>query len=318
MVTKSFSILLLFLPLSVFGVPSENLKNVLHQGRNSRPRGCSDVCRPGKGTAFQECGNSRRPNPDCELQVCQQTNLGGQIHAGYKCTPRFIEPSFPPFPRFTPEPRETFAPVPTLDCPEVCRESQFLAEDDCSLDGFPVAGCRSDSVCSTTSGSGFQCVPFEGVTETTVFLQSIDGLELLLEYQWGPGQFDLDSSTEFLGSSVGTACGNSGTFIEFLGDNVSEGGVELYVVRISDALDAGAWSGSTTVGLFGGWFGDVPPGTITISASLRDASSSIPIANSEVFIVVTPNGESGCLDNQLGEITITQLSDSVSLEIVAQ
>lgn len=309
---------LLAFPLIVSGIPSENLGTSDKQ-RGPPVRTCSSTCFPGKGKAAKECGTGRNTNPDCFLQVCQLSNLGGQIKAGYKCTPFFIEPSFPPFPRFTPEPRETFAPVPEVECPAVCRESEFTADEDCTSGGFAIAGCRVDSVCSTSTGSGFQCAAYDGITDTQTFIPSISGLELIVQYQWSAGQFDLDSATEFLGDKVGSTCDFfSGTFIEFQGDDTSEGGTESYIVRISDALDASAWSGSTTVNLFAGWYSEPQEGPITISASLRDSATGFPIANSEISISATTDAQTSCSTFLLGQVVITELADSVSLEIIPQ
>lgn len=123
----------------------------------------------------------------------------------------------------------------------------------------------------------------------------------------------------FLGDKVGSTCDfSTGAFIEFQGDNTSEGGTETYIVRISEALDAAAWSGSTTVDLFAGWFGETQEGPITISASLRDASSGVPIANSEISISATTEGQNSCSTFLLGQVVITELADSVSLEITPQ
>lgn len=309
--------LVLAFPLLAFGVPSEKLTDTLRQGRRP-PRQCSNTCYPGKGKAYQECGGSRNTNSDCYLSVCEQTNLGGKIHAGYRCVPYYVEPSYPPYPRYTPEPRETFAPVPDIPCADTCRDSQTLADDDCMSQGNLIAGCRVDSACTLSTGSGYQCAAYDGVTGTKTFVASLDGLELIIQYSWGIGQFDIDSATEFLGDKVGVSCDTSGTYIEFLGDNTSEAGTESYIISISDALNAGAWSGSTIVNLYAGWFSDPQSGPITISASLRDASSGAPIPNSEISIQATTSEQTGCSTYLLGQVSITELADSVSLEIAPQ
>lgn len=316
---KSFHAFLLgfCFPFLALSVPSEKLAGLARPG-GPPARECSSTCYPGKGKAYQECGRGSSANPDCVLQVCQMSNLGGQIHAGYRCAPIYIEPSYPPWPRYTPEPRETFAPVPGVDCAATCRDSQTLADDDCMLEGNPIAGCRVDSTCSLSTGSGFQCAAYSGISETKTYVASLDGLELIVHYQWSSGQYDLDSATEFLGDKVGTFCGSSGSYIEFQGDNTSEAGTESYIVNIADAFNSGAWSGSTTISLYGGWYYDPQTGPINISVSLRDASNGTPIANSEISISATTDAQEDCSPYLLGQVTITELVDSVSLEITSQ
>lgn len=307
-------ILLLAMPMLAFGVPGEQLGFLERPGRPTDT--CSYTCSPGKGKAYKACGRGNTQNPGCYLDICYLTTLSGQLHAGYSCYPAYVEPSYGPWPRYTPEPRETTAPVPDVPCPATCRESQTLADDDCTYDGLPIAGCQSDSTCSLAVGSGYQCAPYQGVSETKTFISSLSGLELIVRYQWFAGQYDLDTSTEFLGDKPGSTCStSSGQYIEFLGDNTSGGGAEVYIIQIGDSLANGAWGGSTTVKLYGHWYASSEKDPFTIFASLRDASTGAPIANSEISISVHATYKYSCPTELLGHITITDLGGSVSLEI---
>lgn len=311
-------VFLLAVPLLTSAVPAEKLGFPVRQG-GPPANTCSYTCYPGKGKAYKLCGRGRNANPNCYLDVCYTTNLAGKIHAGYRCAPYYVQPSYEPWPRYTPQPGITIAPVPDVPCPTTCRSSQTLAEDDCIYDGLPVAGCRSDTTCSLSTGSGFQCAAYAGVTDTKTFVSSLSGLELVVQYQWSFSQYDLDSATSFLGDKVGSTCTDySGAYIEFRGDDTSEAGMETYIVRVGDARDASAWTSSTIVDLYAGWFASANSGSFTISASLRDSSTFAPVANSEISISTTTVSQNDCSPHLLGQVVITELADSVSLEIVPQ
>lgn len=74
-------------------------------------------------------------------------------------------------------------------------------------------------------------------------------------YDWGgTGQRDLDTNTVFLGEENGYACGDGGIYTSWTGDDTSENGREHTRVDVFQALNDGAWSGSTTIEAYAGWY----------------------------------------------------------------
>lgn len=78
--------------------------------------------------------------------------------------------------------------------------------------------------------------------------------QLFVSYTWPVTQRDLDSSTQFVGSSVGYANNGSQTYLTFSGDDTTAGGEETVFVDLKSAFDDGAWGGSVDVSMNAGWY----------------------------------------------------------------
>lgn len=92
--------------------------------------------------------------------------------------------------------------------------------------------------------------------------------ELYVSYTWPVTQRDLDSSTLFVGSSVGYANNGSHTYLTFSGDDTTAGGKEDIYVNLKDAYDDGAWGGSVDVDMRAGWYspaGGSGPALLTVA-----------------------------------------------------
>ncbi|MDB5387752.1 MAG: hypothetical protein JWM11_3398 [Planctomycetaceae bacterium] len=92
--------------------------------------------------------------------------------------------------------------------------------------------------------------------------------QLFVSYTWGVSQRDLDSNTDFVGSSVGYATPGPSTYLTFSGDNTSAGGGENVYVDLFNSYQAGAWAGSTDVDMNAGWYipaGGSGPATLTVA-----------------------------------------------------
>lgn len=136
-------------------------------------------------------------------------------------------------------------------------------------------------------------------------LQSKCGIDdLYIEYRWAQSQKDLDTSTSFLGTSVGYACGSSNAYVDYSSDNTSYGGKEFVQINLKKALDENKWSGSVVVSLAAGWY--IPaqgsgPATLTIGLKNR-ATGKI---NSTTVKTISPGSQSGCAQTPVGTVTVT-------------
>lgn len=87
---------------------------------------------------------------------------------------------------------------------------------------------------------------------SVVTVNSLEGLELFVQYSWSLGNSDLDTSTRFLDGNVGYSCNPESDYITFGGDSTGSGGVETATVRLYLAETNGAWSGRTNVSFYAG------------------------------------------------------------------
>lgn len=78
--------------------------------------------------------------------------------------------------------------------------------------------------------------------------------EVYVSYTWPVTQRDLDSSTLFVGSSVGYANPGPSTYLSFSGDDTSNGGEETVYVDLYQSFVDGKWGGSVDVDMNAGWY----------------------------------------------------------------
>jgi hypothetical protein len=126
---------------------------------------------------------------------------------------------------------------------------------------------------------------------------SVDGLVLTVAYTWAANQTDLDTGTYFLGQAQGFSCTPAnGTYLTFTGDNSGAAGSESYTIALGRAWTDGKWSGSTTVQLRAGWFGNTDKGKATMT--MND--------NNVISLIVDPHAAiSGCAP-QIGTATVVR------------
>lgn len=130
------------------------------------------------------------------------------------------------------------------------------------------------------------------------------GCEVLkITYDWiGTGQADLDTGTKFLGVTVGFACGGSGPYISWSGDNTSASASEYVLIYFKDALKAGYWNTSTKVNLAAGWFTRTPQGSGPAKVIVECYNVTNEKTKKEKTI--NPGQQGGCAATNVGEVTI--------------
>lgn len=135
-----------------------------------------------------------------------------------------------------------------------------------------------------------------------------DGFELAIKYDWsGTGMSDLDTKTEAFGEHVGFACGDSGTYVQWLQggmpcqeggtcDDTSENGFERVDVRVNTAKKDGLWTSSYNIECYAGWY--IPAGgsgSATLEVIYRGKTKTLGIA---------PGEQSDCADTSVATITV--------------
>jgi hypothetical protein len=138
----------------------------------------------------------------------------------------------------------------------------LLQSDNNTVDDIP--GLFTDHDANTPPA---YFVAYGDLSATLPMGQLLKSNQLYVQYNWPQDVSDLDSNTTFLGASVGYNLGGS-TYLHWSGDNTGSGGTETTTVDLYDSWLAGAWSGSTTVGVGADWYtpaGGSGPAVITVA-----------------------------------------------------
>jgi hypothetical protein len=130
--------------------------------------------------------------------------------------------------------------------------------------------------------------------------------QLTIKYDWaGTNMRDLDTKTTAFGESVGYACGNSGTYVQWIGgDNTGLNGFEQVDVLVDKAKTDGLWTSSYNIDCFAGWFtpagGSGPANLIveyngvtknkSISPGSQTSCASTSVATVTVYSIAQPDG----------------------------
>ena len=173
------------------------------------------------------------------------------------------------------------------------------------MDFSGCTGCGGQAI--NPDGSSVSFVHWE--TSPTAVLPSycnlLSGFDVFIEYTWPPSQRDLDTGTNYVGLSVGYACGFSTAYMMWSGDDVSAGGSERINVDVYKSWQAGLWSTVTDVVLRAGWY--IPArgtGQATVTASLRDRRSTFgaPVLVGSVQKSIQPGAQSACASTVVGNV----------------
>jgi hypothetical protein len=139
-----------------------------------------------------------------------------------------------------------------------------------------------------------------------------DLYQLTIKYDWGgTGMSDLDTKTTAFGESVGFACGNSGTYVQWIGgDNTGLNGYEQVDVLVDKAKTDGLWTSSYNIDCFAGWYEPAEgsgPANLIVEYKNKTKSKSI-----------SPGSQSGCASTGVATVTVysTQLPDGSYFEIL--
>lgn len=141
--------------------------------------------------------------------------------------------------------------------------------------------------------------------KTSFTIQSIVGLELVVRYSWPLSQQDLDTGTAFLSGVVGYSCSPDSQYLEFGGDDTTQGGTETIIVALDKANVDGAWSTSTKVTFRAGWYtSNGGTGPATLRMVLRDELKKEEVAASALELAINPGRQSECATTIVGVLQI--------------
>jgi hypothetical protein len=193
-----------------------------------------------------------------------------------------------------------------------------------NITNFVVAPTIAQAVATTIgvvgTGSVDSTFSFFGTGESKleVGCDLLSENDLFIEYTWNQNVRDLDTSTEFLGDSVGFSCGAGNQFMTFTGDNTATGGSESVTINLKGAFDAGQVTTSTMVSASAGWFdnaGGTGPATLTVSLKNKTTGE----LSQTLSRTISPGTQGDCADTLVGNVTVTLTSEAsprVSIALV--
>ena len=136
--------------------------------------------------------------------------------------------------------------------------------------------------------------------------------QLTIKYDWsGTGMRDLDTKTTAFGESVGWSCGDSGTYVQWIGgDNTGLNGFEQVDILVNTAKSAGLWTSSYNIQCFAGWYAPAEgsgPANLIVEYKNKTKNKSI-----------SPSSQSGCASTGVATVTVysTIQPDGSYFEIV--
>ncbi|KAL3934505.1 MAG: hypothetical protein SGBAC_009792 [Bacillariaceae sp.] len=147
--------------------------------------------------------------------------------------------------------------------------------------------------------------------------ESIEGLELVIRYSWPTDQNDLDTSTTFLGRSVGYGCGSPSAYMSFTGDNTNSGGWETVRIRVGASFQDGTWNERVSTEMKAGWYGLINKGPATVSVVFEKvlANGSIDSASDPVSFAMNPGFQSSCASTTVGSVDVSVNADDGSVTV---
>jgi hypothetical protein len=126
------------------------------------------------------------------------------------------------------------------------------------------------------------------------------GINLVILYTWPTEQKDLDTSTRFLGQSVGYGCGSSTQYLQWTGDDVGFGGMERVDCLISEAASDNALPPTFEVEARAGWFAPAGgSGPAYLQMYLNNPASGV-LYGPSAMKTIAPGSQSGCSSTPVG------------------
>jgi hypothetical protein len=147
----------------------------------------------------------------------------------------------------------------------------------------------------------------------TLFLSSLEDLQLVIEYSWPATEEDLDTGTSFLGGNVGWACGPSNQFMSFSGDDTSLGGVERVTIDLNGAAMAALWNETVVVTLNAGWFAGARGSGPALVRIAFVNSNLAEISSSSLTLLIEPGRQGGCSNTRVGSITVSTINNGFAI-----
>ncbi|PXF39713.1 hypothetical protein BWQ96_05798 [Gracilariopsis chorda] len=129
-------------------------------------------------------------------------------------------------------------------------------------------------------------------------------LEFVIEYTWSPEQRDLDTSTRFLDGNVGFRCTGPNDYLDFGGDNTSNGETEVVVIDVEKARQDSKWEDSTAIISNAGWFASDNQGGAQMRVYLRRKSDGGLAEEASVSDRINPGTQSNCSSHKVAAVKI--------------
>jgi hypothetical protein len=108
---------------------------------------------------------------------------------------------------------------------------------------------------------------------------------------------DLDTNTFAFYESVGYACGDSGTYVQWIsGDNRELNGYEQVDVLVDTARSAGLWTSSYNIQCYAWWYepaGGSGPANLIVEYKNKTKNKSI-----------SPGSQRGCASTNVATVTV--------------
>jgi hypothetical protein len=124
--------------------------------------------------------------------------------------------------------------------------------------------------------------------------------QMTIKYDWsGTGMRDLDTQTTAFGESVGFGCGNSGTYVQWIGgDNTELNGYEQVDILVDTARTNGLWTSSYNIQCFAGWYRGAP------TQGSGPANLIVEYKNKTKNKSISPGSQSGCASTGVATVTV--------------
>lgn len=145
-------------------------------------------------------------------------------------------------------------------------------------------------------------------SEFSLSVSNFRGVGILVSYTWTQGNQDLDSSTRFLGGSVGFACSPGSPYLKFLTETDNE---EQASVQLDDARRDGEWASNTEVQFYAGWYDDSSNGPATLTVTLHNFTSGKDIPNRSLIRAIDPGTGGACVPKQVAKMQNLHLNFAV-------
>lgn len=134
--------------------------------------------------------------------------------------------------------------------------------------------------------------------------QRCDIIDIRYVWECNPSE-DLDTSTIFLGNSVGWSCGSNNQYIIWDGDNTGASGAEHITVNIRKALEDGLWNDSVDIELKAGWYAPADgSGKAQILVKLIKGDGTI--CKETCCQTDDLPSQNNCASNSVGAISVTE------------
>jgi len=168
---------------------------------------------------------------------------------------------------------------------------------------------------AVTSYQGNGTIVMDGGGNFT--LETLSGVSLIITYSWPADIPDLDTGTEFLGSTVGYDCGYVSRYFNFSGDNTDLGGSETVIVLLGKFYDETNYTRGTEniINLNAGWYtgkNGTGPALVSIYVEQNDASNDKIWRSTTLTTAINPGYQNSCASTKVATVTVVDDGQNVT------